>query len=92
MIQYKPLTLKIKDVRTCAGNEYQFSGLYLRDQSISAGEIIPSKFVHWHLSIPSDLVQCVHKVLLDMRILCVSEQRGQEMLLNPSRGHNKLPT
>jgi hypothetical protein len=41
MIQYKSLTLKIKDVGTSIGNEYQLSGLYLRAQSISAGVIIP---------------------------------------------------
>jgi hypothetical protein len=37
----KVLTLKIKDVRTSDGNEYQLTGLYLRARSISAGMMIP---------------------------------------------------
>jgi hypothetical protein len=56
----KVLTLKIKDVRTSDGNEYQLTGMYFssRDHTM--------KFLHQHLPILANLVKSVHKVLLDM--------------------------
>jgi hypothetical protein len=34
------------------------------------------EFLYRHLSILLNLVKSVHKVLLDMQILCVSERKG----------------
>jgi hypothetical protein len=34
------------------------------------------KFLHGHLPIPLNLVKGVHKVLLDIQILCGSKRKG----------------
>jgi predicted NUDIX family phosphoesterase len=47
------------------------------------------KFLHRHLPISANLVKNVHKVLLDMRILSVSEKQGHRNMSISSYGHNR---
>jgi hypothetical protein len=82
----KVLILKIKDVRTSDGIEYQLTSLYLTTLHLSWRDDT-MKFLHRHFPIFANLVKSVYKVLLDMRVFSVYEIQEQENMSDSSYRH-----